>query len=242
LLPGLLGALEHNVRAGAKRIRLFELGRVFGSEQREEQTHLGLVMAGAGALPGWRTGNTRDADLFDLKGAIFALGLGELEFRREENAALVISVGIFWGEQCIGHIGQLHPAHARELDVAAPVAVAEINISLLPLEDLMKRKFVELDKYPAITRDVAMIVPRTTEHAQVLRILQGANEPLLAAVELFDVFTDPTGEKVEVERKSLAYSLTYRAKDRTLQADEASAAHQRLKQRLKGELDVQFRE
>ena len=67
-------------------------------------------------------------------------------------------------------------------------------------------------------------------------------EPLLAGVELFDVFTDATGAKVPAGKKSLAYSLTYRSPERTLTADEVNAAHTKLKQRLTAELGVALRE
>ena len=95
LLPGLLGALENNVRVGAKNIRLYELGRVFGGVEGEEQTHLGFVMTGAVETASWRSAKPRHADLFDLKGVLSALGIGSLDFRRVENPALAVSVEIF---------------------------------------------------------------------------------------------------------------------------------------------------
>ena len=243
LLPGLLGALENNVRVGAKNIRLYELGRVFGGVEGEEQTHLGFVMTGAVEIASWRSAKPRHADLFDLKGVLSALGIGSLDFRRVENPALAVSVEIFSAEKCVGHAGQVRPSLAREMDVmVTPVLVAEINLSAVEALDSTKPKFAELDKYPAVTRDVAMLVPLATPHAQIAGILQDAGEPLLACVELFDVFSDATGVKIAADRKSLAYSLTYRAKDRTLQTEEVNAAHERLKVRLKGALDVQFRE
>jgi phenylalanyl-tRNA synthetase beta chain len=73
-------------------------------------------------------------------------------------------------------------------------------------------------------------------------VLQSAQEPLLSSIELFDVFTDPTGEKIPADKKSLAYSLTYQSADRTLTADEVNAAHSRLKDRLKSTLPISFRE
>jgi phenylalanyl-tRNA synthetase beta chain len=72
--------------------------------------------------------------------------------------------------------------------------------------------------------------------------LEAAKEELLQSVALFDVFTDATGERVPVGAKSLGYSLTYRASDRTLTADEVNAAHGRLKQRVTAELGVLARE
>ena len=72
--------------------------------------------------------------------------------------------------------------------------------------------------------------------------LRDADEPLLTGFTPFDVFVDPSGIKVGVDRKSLAYSLTYRAADRTLTAEEVQAAHARVKQKLQGALGVEFRE
>jgi len=72
--------------------------------------------------------------------------------------------------------------------------------------------------------------------------LRAANEPLLADIQLFDLYSDADGIKVPAGRKSLAYSLTYRSADRTLIADEVNAAHARLKERLKAAMNVSFRE
>jgi phenylalanyl-tRNA synthetase beta chain len=73
-------------------------------------------------------------------------------------------------------------------------------------------------------------------------VLRSAGESLLTDVELFDVFTDPTGVRVPADRKSIAYSLTYRSPERTLTTDEVNAAHARLKERLKSQLGVSPRE
>ncbi len=95
---------------------------------------------------------------------------------------------------------------------------------------------------PATARDMALLAPVTPAHDRIAATLAKASEPLLASVELFDLFTDPTGTKVPADKKSLTYSLTYRAADRTLTADEVNAAHARLKQRLTAELGVTLRE
>ena len=94
----------------------------------------------------------------------------------------------------------------------------------------------------ATARDMALLAPVTPAHERIAATLAKASEPLLASVELFDLFTDPTGAKVPADKKSLTYSLTYRAADRTLTADEVNAAHARLKQRLTAELGVTLRE
>jgi phenylalanyl-tRNA synthetase beta chain len=146
--------------------------------------------------------------------------------------------------QPAGAIGQLTPGKVRQLELRGEVVVvAELELSVLQAVAGSARKFGALPRFPSVTRDLAVVVDRTVAHGRIGAALHGANEPLLADVALFDVFTDDRGEKIAAERKSLAYSLTYRAEDRTLRADEVNAAHARLKAALQAAVsDVQFRE
>ncbi len=222
LLPGLLRAVETNARFGTKDVRLFELGRVFGAE--EETTHVALVMTGASGERSWRDPHPRQADLFDLKGVLAAARLGEIAFEKADGDSLDVLLD---GRRA-GRAGQ-----------AAAVLFAELELPAAA-EGAGKGSCRAVGIYPAIARDIALVLPEEIPHGRVLEILRKGNEPLLERAELFDLFSDP--EKLPAGKKSLAYSLTYRAKDRTLTADEANAAHARLKELLKAGLDVQFRE
>ena len=239
LLGGLLGVVANNTRGGVKSLRLFELGRVFRADGLEERTHLSLVMTGAFAGKSWRAGVERDADYFDLKGELASLGLGELSFEPVEHPMLALAASIKLNGAVIGCAGQLWPAKSRELDITTPVVAAEIE---LPATGRTEKKHAEIPKFPAVTRDIAMVTAEAVSHACVMNVLQSASEALLTGVALFDVFTDATGEKVPKGQKSMAYSLTYRSKERTLTTEEVNAAHARLKDRLKAELEVAFRE
>ncbi len=104
------------------------------------------------------------------------------------------------------------------------------------------RKFRELQRFPSVSRDIALIAPERLSHAEILAAMQSAREPLLAKIELFDLFGGKKAEHIGAGRKSLAYSLTYLDKNRTLTSDEVSAAHDRIRARLKGELGVELRE
>ena len=241
LIAGLLDTMARNQRAGVRDLRLFEVGRVFRTAPREERTAMALVFTGATHPASWRDSKPRPADLFDLKGALAALNLGALTFAATVHPALALAVEIRRGETVVGLAGQLLPARARELDAPSPVLVAELDIDLLEAVPARAR-FVDLPKFPAVTRDIAMLLPVDVPHGRIEAVLRSAGESLLVDVELFDVFTDATGGKIPADKKSVAYALTYRAIERTLTADEVAAAHQRLKERLKAELAVSFRE
>lgn len=241
LIPGLLAALALNVRVGTRDLRLFEVGRIFRGTDREERTSLSLLLTGGIHPTSWRDDKPRQADFFDLKGVLAALNLGALTFEPVSHPALALAVEIRRGDTVAGFAGQLLPARARELDATAPVLVAKLDLDLLDVAPARPR-FVELPKFPAVTRDIAMLAPVDIPHARIEGLLRSAGEPLLVNVELFDVFTDLTGQKIPNDKKSLAYALTYRSGERTLTADEVAAAHQRLKERLKADLAVTFRE
>jgi phenylalanyl-tRNA synthetase beta chain len=98
--------------------------------------------------------------------------------------------------------------------------------------------FHEIERFPAVTRDIAMIVPEKLTHAQIVDEIQSVKEPLLESVELFDLFTGDLGGA----RKSLAYRLTYRDRSRTLVNEEVTAAHAKIRERLQRELGAELRE
>lgn len=241
LLHGLLKAVGDNVRAGAKAVRLFEIGRVYAPQQPEEFTHAAVVLTGSTAPRTWRSGEGRDTDLYHLKGLLAAALGSETTFEPQENPALALSLVVKVAGRSIGFAGQLWPAEARALDATGAVVFAELDLGALDSSGVTK-KYRDIARFPSTTRDIALLAPLTLAHEQIATTLSGASEPLLESVEIFDVFTDPSGAKVPADKKSLAYSLTYRASDRTLTADEVNAAHARLKERLKSNLGVALRE
>jgi len=241
LLPGLLQALRDNVRAGAKTVRLCEVGRVFSAQGTEESTHLALVMSGPGAERSWRAGEGSEVDFFQVKGVVTTLLGGQTTFAADENSALALALAIQVDGKPVGFAGQLWPKDARTIDATSPVLFAEIDLGALPAVSTVK-KYREIPRFPATARDIALLAPLQLAHAQIEQTLRSANEPLLADVELFDVFADPSGARIPADKKSLAYSLTYRSTERTLTADEVNAAHTRLKERLKTALTVTLRE
>jgi phenylalanyl-tRNA synthetase beta chain len=241
LLPGLLQSLRDNLRAGSKTVRLFEVGRVFSAQGPEESTHLALVLSGPTAERSWRGGEGNEADLFHLKGVVEAVLGASATFVADPNAALALALVIQVNGQPLGFAGQLWPKDARALDANAPILFAELDLAALPT-GVGAKKYREIPRFPATARDIALLAPLTLAHTQIEQTLRTAKEPLLAEIELFDVFADPTGARIPADKKSVAYSLTYRSPERTLTADEVNAAHARLKDRLKTALAVTLRE
>jgi phenylalanyl-tRNA synthetase beta chain len=232
LISGLLGVLERNIRAGAESVSIFEIGRAFIPPSGKEERHLAILLWGnVASAPNWRSEAKRNLDLFDLKGALECV-VPNLTFRPGEFSDLALAVEVWSGDQLIGFGGQLS---ATKSSAPGSVFVAELHADLLLAAGEPAKKFRELDRFPSVTRDIAMMVADEISHDKILRTIEEPREPLLESVELFDLFTEAT-------RKSLAYRLTYRDRSRTLTNEEVTEAHARIRERLKRELGVTLRE
>ena len=238
LIGGLLEVLERNIRAGAESVSIFEIGRVFIPPSAKEERHLGILLWGnAASAPNWRSQTRRNLDLFDLKGALECVA-PTLSLRSGEFPDFAFTVEVLFGDQPVGFGGQLSAGKSSAL---GSVFLAEVNFDRLLTGDSTK-KFRDLDRYPSITRDIAMIVPNKLTHAEIVRVIETPLEPLLESVRLFDLFETSEGTTPIDSGKSLAYRLTYRAKNRTLTNEEVTAAHAKIRERLKRELGVTLRE
>src|SRR5438093_10868533 len=236
LISGLLAVLDRNVRAGAERVAIFEIGRTFLPPQAKEHRHLGILLWGnATSAPHWRLQGNYRLDFFDLKGAIESLALPAISFRRGDHPDLSLATEISSNERAIGFGGQLREGR---IDAAGAVFVAELDVDLVLRGAELRKTFREIEKFPAITRDIAMIVPDEISHEKILRTIAEPREPLLERVDLFDLFAEQFG----AARKSLAYRLTYRDRSRTLTNEEVTEVHARIRERLKRELGVTLRE
>ncbi|MDB6147569.1 MAG: pheT, partial [Spartobacteria bacterium] len=245
LITGLLGALERNIRGGAERVAIFELGRIFLPPDATEQRRLGILVYGKAATgTHWRADqkSKRRLDFVDLKGAIESVSETPLAFRRGQHRDLALAAEILAGNNLAGFAGQIAITRAAKLDATAAIFVAELNLDLLLGPGLTARTFQEMDRYPAVRRDIAMIVPETLTHSEILGAIRAAGESLLQSVELFDLFGGEETSQIGAGKKSLAYTLTYRDKNRTLTSEEVTAAHARIRERLQSELGAEVRE
>ena len=235
ILVGLLAVLDLNIRAGAERVTIFEIGRTFIPPKGKEERHLGVLLWGnVTSAPDWRSQTNRRLDLFDLRGALDVV-VPNLSFRSGRFPDLALAIDIYSGDRMIGFGGQLSSAKSS---APGPLFVAELHADLLIKPDEPTKKFREIDRYPSVTRDIAMIVAEETSHTKILHAIENPTDPLLESVELFDLFT----ENVGTEKKSLAYRLTYRDRSRTLTNEEVNAAHAKIRERLRSDLGAELRE
>jgi len=247
LLPGLLDSLRHNLTHKNDDVALFEIGRVFavaGGQPREER-RVALALTGQRHRTFW-SGEERDAkfDIYDLKGVLeefleqFGVR-GQTYIRRPDSTALYVeSATVQLGKQTLGELGQLLPSLARHYDLRDAVFLAELNLDLLLARRNTEKSFTPLPVFPAIRRDVAMIVPETTTHEAVLSVVKQARPQHLQGVELFDIFR---GRNVPPGRKSMAYAFTYRSSERTLTDAEVNAEHEKLVEKFKESLQAVIR-
>jgi phenylalanyl-tRNA synthetase beta chain len=245
LLPGLIRRVEHNFGRGARSIRLFELGTVFAAGGADglprEATHVAVVFTGNRRPPHWTEADAT-FDVWDLKGVAGALA-AELGMRLEESAddplldpALSFRLAACDNDEFRGVAGRIR---AGRID--APAWAEDVWGLEIELGDSVEAgtvRYRELPAFPAIERDLALLVPDSIPAARVAAVIRAAAGPLLERVDTFDVYS---GAGVPEDSRSVAYRLRFRAPDRTLTDAEADDAIRRTLQQLNQEMGVRQR-
>jgi phenylalanyl-tRNA synthetase beta chain len=252
LLVGLLDVLDRNIRAGAERVAIFEIGRVFEPLEPpnlvEKRRAAILLWGNSASQVHWR-GEKRPLDFFDLKGAIELTKKDALSFERDQlfehdqKRNMALAVKIVAGNDHIGIAGQLSSSLSSNLDASGGVFVAEVSLDFPTASRGWHATFREFGKFPAVTRDIAMIVPDTLSHEEILNVIEQPRNALVERVAFFDRVVGKEAEQLfGPGKKSVAYRLTYRDRNRTLTNEEVTEVHARIRERLKRELGVTLRE
>jgi phenylalanyl-tRNA synthetase beta chain len=248
LLPGLLDSLRHNASRKNGDMALFEIGRVFilTDGKIKEERRLGLALTGR-RLPVFWSGAERDVkyDIYDLKGTVEEFfeqfGLRGVSWtRREPPGALFLeSAAVQLGKLALGEMGQLAPALQKRYDLRDGVFLAEFNLDLILARRNADKSFKPLPAYPAIRRDVAMLVPEAVLYDAVQGVVRQTKPLNLEKMEMFDVFR---GRNVPAGQKSVACSFIYRHAERTLTDAEVNTAHEKLVEQFKQSLHATIRD
>ncbi|MDH6140533.1 MULTISPECIES: phenylalanine--tRNA ligase subunit beta [Kitasatospora] len=255
LLPGLLGALRRNVGRGNTDLAIFETGLVFlpDAESKvaprpavdrrptdaelaeldaalpKQPRHVAVALAGERPPSGWwgKGGQAGWADAVEAARVVARAAGVELAVRQGQNdpwhpgrCAELLVAGT---DRVVGYAGELHPRVVKALHLPERTSVMELDLDALAADGEQRVQGPTVSTFPVATQDVALIVDSEVPAAEVEAALRDGAGELLEAIRLFDVFT---GEQVGEGKKSLAYALRFRATDRTLTADEASAARE----------------
>jgi phenylalanyl-tRNA synthetase beta chain len=253
LLPGLLEALARNVSRGIGDVALFAIAQVVEPTDRtggvglipvdrrpsdaeialldaslpRQPQHVAVVLTGLRELRGpWGDGRRAEAaDAFEAVRIIAgASGIGVtlraaqcLPWHPGRCAEVLVGEGA--GEKAVGHAGQLHPAVIERSGLPKGTCAVELNLDAMPLVEALPAPRVS--PFPVVFQDVSLVVDADVAAQAVDDAIRDGAGELLEDVQLFDVYTGP---QVAADRKSLTFALRFRASDRTLTEDEASAA------------------
>jgi phenylalanyl-tRNA synthetase beta chain len=217
-VPDILKVAATNLKMKVGNIHLFENGRVYlpgaDDELPEESKYVCVAICG-------------DEDFFSLKGIVENLtesfGIRKIQFAPKasvyyhpgRSATLYIN-----GEKA-GEMGEIHPDVAKAYDIDKKVYVAELSLEAIISSADDTKKYEPLPRFPAAERDLALIMDEDVAAGDILSCIEKNAGEFFESAELFDVYT---GDQLGEGKKSLAFSIVFRAKDRTLLDEEANAA------------------
>ena len=246
LLPGLLDTLRRNTLKQLLEVRLFELSKVFlpvaGADLPREEMWLSGVMYGHREEASWHAPQ-EPLNFFDLKGAVETLLEGllipEVSFGKDRLPPyLRQGARVYSGKRDLGTLGELRPEINEKLDLEGSIWVFQLRFEALTAAAEPFPLYAPLPRYPAVYRDIALVVADEVAAAQVAQALYRHGRPYLVEARLFDVYT---GEPIPPGKRSLAYRLTYRDPERTLTDDMVNKRHEALVAALAQELGAELR-
>ena len=248
MISGILDTVAYNVARKNKNLALYEIGKVFeqtGNPKEElpnEINSFAFALTGLVAEKDFQTPAV-PVDFFYAKGileALFArLGLEVTYTATQEIKSLhpgrtaILSLG----DQVIGVLGQVHPVTAKAYDIPETY-VAEVNLSAIEAALQPAAPFVEITKFPAVSRDIALLLKAEVTHQEVVDAIQAAGVKRLTDIKLFDVFS---GEKLGVGMKSMAYSLTFQNPEDSLTDEEVARYMEKIQASLEEKVNAEVR-
>lgn len=255
LLPNLLNTARANLRF-ADRVCIFELGRVFHPRPGEilpaEPRRVSATMIGPREPQGWQPRDAAPVGFFDLKGIVEGLlarlglnpstGSGQgFAWERGEHPATHPgrTARLLVGGKEAGIVGELHPVVRAAFDLPnQPVAIMELDLDVLLAGWGAAEPMTDISAQPAVYEDLAVIVDEAVAAAQVAGIIRQSGGKLLVDLHLFDIYR---GGQIAAGKKSLAYSLTFQAPDRTLTDEDTRKLRAKIVGRLERELSATLR-
>jgi phenylalanyl-tRNA synthetase beta chain len=235
---GMLTSLSTNYNRRNKNVALYELGNVYLpkslplTELPDERMHLLLGCYGEG-------------DFFTMKGVVeeFLEKLG-ITGRRTYDPKSGIpylhpgrQANIVYGKTVLGYLGEVHPTVAGNYGIGEKAYIAVLDMPEVTKLATFDRKYTGIVRYPAVTRDISMVVPKHVLAGQIEAMIIQRGGKILEDCKLFDIYE---GAQIKQGYKSVAYSIVFRAKDRTLEENDITAAMKKIWNGLES-LDIEIR-
>lgn len=240
-IPSMMQTLETNYNKKNMEVKLYELGRSYINEKEAIQK---------GELPQENNMLTLGAygenvDFYYIKGIIEnilqAVGVNRYDFLREEENHFYHpgrTAKLKVGNDIFAYIGEAHPSLTEQYGITKKVYLVELNIDKITRYAKQNKKYVEVPKFPAALRDIAMVVAEEVEVGTIQKIMEKKAKKILERVTLFDVYRS---EKLGENKKSVAFELTFRIPERTLTDEEVNKAMQDIITGLEQEVGANLR-
>lgn len=247
LISGLLDDIAYNKARSVENVALYEQGRVFygnGQAQPEEIEHIAGAITGSMQAKSWNE-KEKPVTFFDVKGIVEqylknVAVAGEVSYVADHDRQGMHpgrTADVLLDGDVIGFIGQIHPTTAEEFKIKETY-VFELNLTKIIHAEKKLQHYDVISKYPAITRDIAILVNKEVSNTEVLNVINETKQKNLIKVELFDVYE---GKNLEKGMKSLAYQFTYQDTNDTLQEDAINDEFSKVIRNLEEKLNVTVR-
>lgn len=247
LISGLLDNIAYNKARSVENVALYEQGRVFygnGHAQPEEIEHIAGAITGSMQAKSWNE-KEKPVTFFDVKGIVEqylknVAVAGEVSYVADHDRQGMHpgrTADVLLDGDVIGFIGQIHPTTAEEFKIKETY-VFELNLTKIIHAEKKLQHYDVISKYPAITRDIAILVNKEVSNTEVLNVINETKQKNLIKVELFDVYE---GKNLEKGMKSLAYQFTYQDTNDTLQEDAINDEFSKVIKNLEEKLNVTVR-
>ena len=244
LLPGLINALQRNIKRHKERVRFFETGLIF-EEKKElsQEHHVAGVIYGNSEQKQWNKADN-PSNFFDIKCDIevllkYLVGTEKFKFSTESVNALHPgqAMKIYMNENEIGYFGQLHPAISLKLNFKKEVFIFDLNLDLISEKN--KTQYKALSKFPIVKRDISIVVDEDITFTMISENIEKNASDLLVNLELFDIYQ---GKGIEKGKKSVALGLTFQSIRSTLTDEEINNNMHSLINGLSDHLNAKLRE
>ena len=248
MVAGILDTVAYNVARKNKDLALYEIGKVFeqkGNPQEELPTEINsfaFALTGLVTEKDFQT-SAIPVDFFYAKGILEAL-FDRLGLNVEYTATQALTsmhpgrtATVSLDGQVIGFVGQVHPVVAKAYNIPETY-VAEVSLTAVEQAIQPAKPFVEVTKFPAVTRDIALLLKAEISHKEVVEAIEAARVKRLTDIKLFDVFS---GEKLGLGMKSMAYTLTFQNPEDTLEDEEVARYMEKIQKSLEEMLGAEVR-